>query len=126
MQGNRLEECLEVLGRAVSEARRGAGPRLVVGSLLRLCGHGEHDDAGYVDPVLKTSDLGADCLKLAESMLTSRGWADAQSLKEWFREATDEVDRAVAQVQREPGPDPYKEDWCALASRHLSEGSTST
>ena len=26
-------------------------------------------------------------------------------------------------VQREPAPDPYKENWCALASRHLSEGS---
>jgi hypothetical protein len=25
-------------------------------------------------------------------------------------------------VQRESPPDPYKEDWCALASKHLSEG----
>jgi hypothetical protein len=25
-------------------------------------------------------------------------------------------------VQREPGVDPYKEDWCALASKHLVEG----
>jgi hypothetical protein len=32
-----------------------------------------------------------------------------------------EVEQAVARVQREPGPDPYKETWCALASRHLSE-----
>ena len=32
------------------------------------------------------------------------------------------VEESVAKVQREPGPDPYKEDWCALASKHLSEG----
>ncbi len=28
-----------------------------------------------------------------------------------------EVEESVAKVQREPGPDPYKEDWCALASK---------
>jgi hypothetical protein len=32
------------------------------------------------------------------------------------------VEEAVATVQRELPPDPYKEDWCALASKHLSEG----
>jgi len=31
------------------------------------------------------------------------------------------VEEAVAKVRREPGPDPYKEDWCALASKHLSD-----
>jgi hypothetical protein len=32
-----------------------------------------------------------------------------------------EVDEAVATVQREPAPDPYKENWCALKSGHLRE-----
>jgi hypothetical protein len=31
------------------------------------------------------------------------------------------VDEAMATVQREPTPDPFAEDWCALASRHLAE-----
>ena len=31
------------------------------------------------------------------------------------------IEETVAKVQREPAPDPYKEDWCALASKHLSE-----
>ena len=39
-----------VVGRSVSRARAGGGPQMVVATLLRLCGHGEHDDAGYVDP----------------------------------------------------------------------------
>ena len=32
-----------------------------------------------------------------------------------------EVDQAIATVQKEAAPDPFKENWCALASRHLSE-----
>ena len=30
-------------------------------------------------------------------------------------------EEAVATVQREPAPDPFKEDWCALATRRLRE-----
>jgi pyruvate dehydrogenase E1 component alpha subunit/2-oxoisovalerate dehydrogenase E1 component alpha subunit len=49
-------------------------------------------------------------------------WADAQTLAAWRNEIVQTVEESVAEVQREPGPDPYKEDWCALASKHLSEG----
>ena len=63
--GNELLACLEVVGTAVARARAGHGPQLVVANLLRLCGHGEHDDAGYIAPELKNSPLGRDCLKLA-------------------------------------------------------------
>src|SRR6266536_2542237 len=48
-----LRACLETLKRAIGRARSGAGPQLVVGSLLRLCGHGEHDDAPYITNELK-------------------------------------------------------------------------
>ena len=48
----------KVVGEAVARARQGAGPQLVVATLLRLCGHGEHDDADYIDPKLKNSPLG--------------------------------------------------------------------
>ena len=107
---------------AVNKARAGAGPQLLVARLLRLCGHGEHDDASYVDPKLKTSALGRDCLKVAEAQLLEQGWADTRMLATWRSESVQTVEESVAKVQREPGPDPYKEDWCALASKHLSEG----
>ncbi len=97
----------------------------MLATLLRLCGHGEHDDAQYVDPKLKVSPVGRDCLKVAESHMGESGWADATTLISWRNEAALKVEQAVAKVQREPGPDPYKEDWCALASRHLSEGQVS-
>jgi pyruvate dehydrogenase E1 component alpha subunit/2-oxoisovalerate dehydrogenase E1 component alpha subunit len=51
-----------------------------------------------------------------------RGWADAGTIAAWRAEATHEIEETVATVQREGGPDPFQEDWCALASRHLREG----
>ncbi|MGA2175878.1 MAG: thiamine pyrophosphate-dependent enzyme [Verrucomicrobiota bacterium] len=121
VDGTELEDCLRVLTTAVAQARDGGGPQLVVAQLLRLCGHGEHDDAHYVDPKLKQSALGRDCLKVAEERLLREGWADAKALRALRQQAMQEVEDAVVQVQREPAPDPFKENWCALASRHLSE-----
>jgi pyruvate dehydrogenase E1 component alpha subunit/2-oxoisovalerate dehydrogenase E1 component alpha subunit len=121
VDGTDLENCLHTMQEAVAQARGGGGPQLVVAQLLRLCGHGEHDDAHYITAELKRSHLGRDCLKLAEEHLLRRAWADAAGIRKLREEARREVDHAVALVQREAGPDPYKENWCALASRHLSE-----
>jgi pyruvate dehydrogenase E1 component alpha subunit/2-oxoisovalerate dehydrogenase E1 component alpha subunit len=105
----------------VAAARRGGGPQLVVAKLLRLCGHGEHDDAHYIDARLKASPSGRDCLAVAEEYMRGRGWADAETMQRFRQEATRQIEEAVAMVQREPAPDPFTENWCALASRHLSE-----
>jgi pyruvate dehydrogenase E1 component alpha subunit/2-oxoisovalerate dehydrogenase E1 component alpha subunit len=121
VDGTDLEECLRVIFAAVAQARAGGGPQLVVARLLRLCGHGEHDDAQYVDAQLKQSPLGRDCLTVAEERLLREGWAHAKGLQALRHEVTQEVEEAVAKAQREPAPDPYKENWCALTSRHLSE-----
>ena len=122
VDGTDLGACLEIMREAVSKARSGYGPQMIVARLLRLCGHGEHDDAGYVEANLKTSLVGRDCLKVAEAQIIENNWADGPTLAVWRSEATQRIEEAVAKVQREPGPDPYKEDWCALASRHLREG----
>jgi len=116
-----LTACLKIVGGAVAQARAGNGPQLVVAKLLRLCGHGEHDDAGYVDPKLKNSPLGRDCLKVAEEILLREKWADASELAAWRGETVREIEEAVAQVQREPAPDPFTENWSAISSEHLSE-----
>jgi len=121
VDGTDLAACLEVLGAAVDHARQGGGPQLVVAKLLRLCGHGEHDDASYVAQKLKTSQLGRDCLEIAEATLLEKGWADAAQIKAWRREAVQQVEAAVATVQREPTPDPHQEDWSSLASSHLRD-----
>ena len=121
MDGTDLSACLGVIGEAVAKARQGQGPQLIVARLLRLCGHGEHDDASYIDPKLKQSALGRDCVKVAEEYLLQHDWATPAAINTWRAEAAHKIEDAVATAQREPGPDPYKEDWCALATRHLSE-----
>jgi pyruvate dehydrogenase E1 component alpha subunit/2-oxoisovalerate dehydrogenase E1 component alpha subunit len=95
---------------------------MVVAELLRLCGHGEHDDATYVDARLKTSPCGRDCLRVCEALLQARDWADAVVLAAWRQEVVQKVEETVAQVQQEPGPDPYQQDWCALACKQYCEG----
>lgn len=117
-----LSACLKIVGEAVTRARTGGGPQLIVASLLRLCGHGEHDDAGYIAPELKQAALGRDCLRLAEEFLQKQSWADAPTLATWRSEAITQIEEAVAKVQREPTPDPFGEDWNALATANLMEG----
>lgn len=123
VDGTDLTECLRTMSQAVGRARAGGGPQLVVAQLLRLCGHAEHDDGAYVDPQLKNSALGRDCLKVAREILLRRQWADAHQMDEvWREEAVGEIDQAIALVQREPAPDPFAEEWTALSTRHLIEG----
>ena len=121
VDGTELSDCLSVLGEAIQQARAGGGPQLVIARLLRLCGHGEHDDAHYVDPKLKQSAIGRDCLAVAEAELLQRQWATGGEIELWRGQAAQQVEDAVATAQREPGPDPYQEEWSALKSAHLRE-----
>ena len=122
VDGTDLTACLKTVGEAVARARDGEGPQLVVADLLRLCGHGEHDDCSYIDPKLKNSALGHDCLTIAKETLQRQKWADAAQIAAWRGEAVHEIEAAVAQVQHEPTPDPFAEKWTALSSEHLTEG----
>jgi pyruvate dehydrogenase E1 component alpha subunit/2-oxoisovalerate dehydrogenase E1 component alpha subunit len=117
--GTKLDECLTTVFRAVENARNGGGPQLIVASLLRLVGHGEHDDAHYVKPALRESAVGRDCLKLAEEHIASEGWADADALEQWRAEALSKVEEAIALALREPAPDPSDEQWTAISTSRL-------
>ena len=120
--GNELFDSLEVLGSAVSAARAGEGPQLVVADLLRLVGHGEHDDASYIPEALKQSPLGLDCLELARAALFEKNWLTDAEASEWKAAVEKEVEETTAKVLREPAPDPAEEDWNAFAvvGRNLS------
>jgi pyruvate dehydrogenase E1 component alpha subunit/2-oxoisovalerate dehydrogenase E1 component alpha subunit len=121
IDGTHPANCLEAVGRAVARARAGEGPQLVIANLLRLCGHGEHDDGSYMDHGLKAGPVGRDCLKVSEDWLRSEGWADDATLAEWREAAVREVEIVVATVQREPAPDPFEEQWFALSNRALAD-----
>jgi len=120
--GNDLIDCLEVLGEAVAAARAGEGPQLVVADMLRLVGHGEHDDASYIPAALKESPLGRDCLDLAAEELLNNGWVTDSELSSWRTAVEKEVEETAGKVLREPAPDPAEEDWNAFAvvGRNLS------
>lgn len=115
VDGTDLLACAEVMREAVTRARSGEGPQLVVAEILRLNGHGEHDDAFYVDDALKNSPLGRDCLVVGREQMISSGAADDAELSAWRKEAEEEIRKAVAQTQKEPLPDPYQDDWKVFA-----------
>ncbi len=123
VNGTNLSDCLKVVGEAIAKARADQGPQLVVAKLLRLCGHGGHDDASYIETKLKASDLGRDCMKLAEDFMKQQDWADAATLAKWRTEAVQKVEEATADAQRDPAPDPFEKNyWAALSNQQLLEG----
>src|SRR5512140_2159928 len=119
LDGTDLAACLDVIGGAVKRARAGRPPQLVVASVLRLSGHGEHDDASYVPDEMKRQPFARDCLKVAEQTIIDLNLADAETLATWHKEAVAQVDEAVATAQKEAVPEADKEDWCALSNREL-------
>jgi pyruvate dehydrogenase E1 component alpha subunit/2-oxoisovalerate dehydrogenase E1 component alpha subunit len=121
VDGTDLDACLRTLQTAVARARAGHGPQMVVARLLRLAGHGEHDDASYVDPKWRASPEGADCLKLARQRILDAGWASAEDLEHWRGEAVNQIDHALALAQSDPAPDPRGENWAAISTARLRE-----
>ena len=119
IDGTDLSTCLDVIGSAVKRARAGRPPQLVVASVLRLSGHGEHDDASYVTDEMKRRPFAQDCLKLAEKKVVDLEMADAATLKSWREDAARQVDEAIATAQIEAAPDAEREDWCAISTREL-------
>jgi pyruvate dehydrogenase E1 component alpha subunit/2-oxoisovalerate dehydrogenase E1 component alpha subunit len=114
--GTDLGHCLDVLAAAVAAARDGGGPQLVVARLLRLCGHGEHDDAGYIQPDQKSGPLGRDCLESARATAITMGWITPDALAAMDEDIQESVLAAVARAQNDPAPDPFTENWQALVS----------
>lgn len=115
VDGTDMMACAEVIQAAVARARAGDGPQLVVASMLRLTGHGEHDDAFYVDDALKQSPLGRDCLEVAKVQMVEHGLASQEELEKWTEQAAALAQEAVAQAQQEAAPNPYQESWQALS-----------
>ena len=115
IDGTDFKSSVTGIQQAVQLAREGHGPQLVIARLLRLCGHGEHDDASYVPNELRNSLMGRDCLEVGRGQMIEGGFADEEEIINWENEAAEKVQEAVAIAQRERGPDPYREDWKAVS-----------
>jgi pyruvate dehydrogenase E1 component alpha subunit/2-oxoisovalerate dehydrogenase E1 component alpha subunit len=117
VDGTDLLACASVICEAVRRARDGCGPQMVVARLLRLSGHGEHDDGAYVPMEMRAGHYGRDCIEVAMRQLVENNHATVDEILAWQDEFSEEVQRAVAQAQQEAVPDPYREDWTALSTR---------
>src|SRR6201981_2557695 len=95
LDGTDLTACLDAIGGAVKRARAGRPPQLVVASVLRLSGHGEHDDASYVTEEMKRQPFARDCLKLAEKKILDLQLVDAATLQTWRDDARKQVEEAI-------------------------------
>ncbi len=122
VDGTDLLACVKTFREAFQQARAGKGPQMVVGRLLRLGGHGEHDDASYVPDMQRHTHEGRDCLTVAQEQALQFGWLTVTELEAIQAEARREVDAAVSLVTKEPTPDPYRENWQALSTAWLVEG----
>jgi TPP-dependent pyruvate/acetoin dehydrogenase alpha subunit len=119
IDGTDLSTCLDVIGSAVQRARAGRPPQLVVASVLRLSGHGEHDDASYVTDEIKRQPFAQDCVKLTEKKIVDLALVDAATLQSWKDDAKKQVDEAIATAQQEAAPEGDKEEWRAISTREL-------
>ncbi len=116
VDGTDLADCLRGFAEATRRARSGGGPQIVVGKLLRLAGHGEHDDATYVPETMRCSEIGQDCLLKARQHMLTEGWASEADCADIEKQATLAVEKAIATAGSEETPDPYAHDWNALSS----------
>lgn len=119
VDGTDLAACLEVIGAAVKRARAGRPPQLVVATILRLAGHGEHDDASYVTDDIRRQPFAQDALQCAERLIIEEGFAEPETLEQWRAEAAGKVDEAIATAQQEAAPVASEEDWCAYSMREM-------
>lgn len=117
--GTDADACLAACTAAVTAARAGGGPQMVHATLLRLTGHGEHDDASYVPAELR--ERFADCVPTFERRLRAEGQLDQTAAEAIWEDARTQVATALAQAQGEPEPDPAAHDWCAYSVRDLAE-----
>src|SRR5205809_1673858 len=80
IEGTDLNQCVEVIETAVKRARAGRPPQLVVAEVLRLAGHGEHDDASYVPADMKTQPFAQDAVARTEKFILEHGLLDRDEL----------------------------------------------
>ena len=121
VDGTDLADCLQGFNKALSRARSGKGPQLVVGKLLRLAGHGEHDDAPYITEQMRRSSLGQDCLPAARKRIIDENWSTEQDCISLEEQATKEVEAAILQASNEESPDAYSHDWDACFSERFRD-----
>ena len=119
LDGTDLSACLNVIGDAVARARAGGSPQLVVANVLRLAGHGEHDDASYVPPEMRGEPFARDSVQVTQEAILEQELMTSEELAQLREELAAEVNEAVNTAQREAAPLASEEDWASMSRRDL-------
>jgi TPP-dependent pyruvate/acetoin dehydrogenase alpha subunit len=119
IDGTDLNQCLEVIETAVKRARAGRPPQLVVAEVLRLAGHGEHDDASYVPQEMKEQPFAQDSIVRTEKFILENGLMGRDEFQKLRADIAKQIDEAVATAQQEDSPQPREEDWRAMSTQDL-------
>jgi pyruvate dehydrogenase E1 component alpha subunit/2-oxoisovalerate dehydrogenase E1 component alpha subunit len=119
IDGTDLNQCLEVIETAVKRARAGRPPQMVVAEVLRLAGHGEHDDASYVPQEMKGQPFAQDPVPRTEKFILDNGLMTRDALQQMRAEIAKQVDEDVATAQQEDAPQAHEEDWRPMSTNVL-------
>lgn len=104
--GNDVEEVLLACRRAVEDVRAGEGPVFLVLDTFRICGHAEHDDAGYVPPDEMKRWKQRDPIDLHRGRLLDQDILTRAELSELVAEAEAEIEAAAERALTAPDADP--------------------
>ncbi len=119
IDGTDAEACLWAIGDAITRARNDEGPQMVVATLMRLQGHGTHDDASYIPTELK--ERFTDCLESTPKRMIEDGIIDQAGVDEMWASVKEQISTAYEAIRNDPTPDPKMEDWSALSMSDLTE-----
>jgi acetoin:2,6-dichlorophenolindophenol oxidoreductase subunit alpha len=119
IEGTDLNQCLDAIETAVKRARAGRPPQLVVAEVLRLAGHGEHDDASYVPQEMKGQPFALDPVARTEKFILENSLMTRDELQQLRTEIAKQVDDAVATAQQEDAPHAREEDWRSMSTQQL-------
>ena len=124
IDGTDAEECLWAVGDAIARARNDEGPQMVVATLLRLQGHGTHDDASYVPAELRSRF--PDCLEAAPKKLIADGLIDQAAVDAMWTAVKEEISQAYERIRNDPAPNADDEDWTAYSVPDLTSFSSAS
>lgn len=106
IDGNDVEDVVLATREAVDLARAGHGPTFLVLDTMRICGHAEHDKAGYVPPEMLERWKALDPIDRHRGRLLDLGILDRREIQEIRQEAESVVEAAVERALEAPDADP--------------------
>lgn len=106
VDGNDVTAVYRAVKEAVDRARRGEGPSLIEGLTMRVRGHSEADEAGYLAKSLVEEWRQRDPIVRLEAQLVGAGLTTPEALAGVRAEVQRDVDAALAWAEATPPPDP--------------------